>query len=122
MPNLRAQALYGCEVWRNLDWLLDKEKVTLDVSGRENLAMALMGVFDSQIAGGKRYDLATQGRKRVNATYFESHATDKATALEFAIDLTPLITDPLLDIRRYVAGFIGRFAEDVNARLSRFKI
>ncbi len=116
----RPQALYGCEVWRNLDWLLDKEKVTLNVSGRENLAMSLMGVFDSQIAGGKRYDLATQGRKRANATYFESHATDKTTALEFAMNLTPLVKDPSLDIRRYVAGFITRFADDVNVRLSKF--
>jgi hypothetical protein len=28
----------------------------MDVSGRDNLAAALNGVFDSQIAGGKRYD------------------------------------------------------------------
>ena len=116
----RPKKFYGCEVWRNLDWMLDGEKTVLDVSGRENLAMALMGVFDSQIAGGKRYDLATAGRKRANATYFESHATDKAAALEFAMDLTPLIRDPKLDVRRYVAGFITRFADDVNQRISKF--
>jgi len=39
----------------------------------ENLQFALLGVFESQIAGGKRYDLALMGRRRANATYFESH-------------------------------------------------
>ena len=35
---------------------------------------ALIGVFDSQIAGGKRHDLAVLGRRRANATYNASHA------------------------------------------------
>ena len=56
----------GCEVWRDLDWLPDDDKVLMDVSGRDNLAAALNGVFDSQIAGGKRYDLATLGRRAAN--------------------------------------------------------
>jgi LmbE family N-acetylglucosaminyl deacetylase len=59
----RPEKVWGCEVWRNLDWLPDSEKVLMDVSGHENLAAALNGVFDSQIAGGKRYDLATLGRR-----------------------------------------------------------
>ena len=50
----RPPKVWGCEVWRNLDWLPDSEKVVMDVSGRDNLAGALNGVFDSQIAGGKR--------------------------------------------------------------------
>lgn len=115
----RPKAVYGCEVWRNLDWMLDNEKVVFDVSGRENVSNALMGVFDSQISGGKRYDLATAGRKRSNATYFASHATDQAKLLEFAMDLTPLAVDPTLDIPAYVRGFIERFSEDVSARLKK---
>ena len=74
----RPKKVIGCEVWRNLDWLNDAEKVLMNVSGRDNLAAALNGVFDSQIAGGKRYDLATLGRRAANATFFESHATDAA--------------------------------------------
>lgn len=115
----RPKAVYGCEVWRNLDWMLDNEKVVFDVSGRENVSNALMGVFDSQISGGKRYDLATAGRKRSNATYFASHATDQAKLLEFAMDLTPLAADPTLDISIHVRGFIDRFTEDVVARLKK---
>jgi len=60
-------------VWRDLDWLVDSDKAPFDVSEHENLQAALLGVFDSQIAGGKRYDLASMGRRRANATYFESH-------------------------------------------------
>lgn len=116
----RPKALYGCEVWRSLDWMRDEEKVVFDVGARENVAMSLMGVFDSQISGGKRYDVATLGRKRANATYFASHATDAARLLEFAMDLTPLIRDADPDIAGYVDGFIQRFAGDVRGRITRF--
>lgn len=114
----RPQKIWGSEVWRNLDWLPDEHKVLMDVSGHENLAAALNGVFDSQIAGGKRYDLATLGRRRANATFFESHATDKTTALAFGMDLTPLVVDESRDIVEYVCGFIDEFKADVKRRLS----
>jgi len=117
--DLRPQHLYGCEVWRNLDWLNDKDKVVFDVSAHENLATSLVGIFDSQICGGKRYDLATMGRRRANASYLESHATDVATSVIFGIDLTPLIKDPSLDLKEYIGGFINRFAEEVSSRIAK---
>ena len=70
----RPQRLYGCEVWRDLDWVVDGDKVIFDVSAHENLQAALMGVFDSQICGGKRYDLATMGRRRAHATHVAERA------------------------------------------------
>ncbi len=112
--DLRPQRLYGCEVWRDLDWMLDSDKVAFDLTAHENLQMALLGVFDSQISGGKRYDLATLGRRRAHATYHTSHATDVTTGLSFGMDLTPLIADPMLDIIAYVQSFIDRFAQDVQ--------
>lgn len=114
---IRPKALYGCEVWRDLDWMMDDDKVPFDVSAHENLAAALLGVFDSQICGGKRYDLATVGRRRAHATYYASHGVDATTQLSFGMDLTPLIEDASLDPAEYVAGFIRRFADDVSARL-----
>lgn len=114
----RPQQVIGCEVWRNLDWLPDDQKVLMDVSGRDNLAAAINGVFDSQIAGGKRYDLATLGRRAANATFFDSHATDSASQLIFGIDLTPLVTDDSLDIIDYVCGFIDQFKADVRGKLA----
>jgi LmbE family N-acetylglucosaminyl deacetylase len=115
----RPERLYGCEVWRNLDWLNDKDKVVFDVSAHENLAASLVGLFDSQIAGGKRYDLATLGRRRANATYLESHATDVATSVIFGIDLTPLVADASLDPNKYIQSYINRFAEEVTNRIAK---
>ena len=115
----RPQAVHGCEGWRDLDWLGDTEKVVHDVSGRDNLAAALNGIFDSQIAGGKRYDLAVIGRRRANATFFQSHGVDRSDALAFAMDLTPLAHDDSLDIADYVTAAIDRFRADVSARLRR---
>ena len=114
---LRPQAVHGCEVWRSLDWMPDAEKTVHDVSGHENLAAALNGRFASQIAGGKRYDLAVLARRRANATFFESHDIDRSDALAFAMDLTPLAHDDSLDITAYVTGFIDRFKADVVAKL-----
>jgi LmbE family N-acetylglucosaminyl deacetylase len=115
----RPRKLYGCEVWRDLDWLVDQDKVVFRLDAHDNIAMALVSVFDSQVAGGKRYDLATMGRRRAHATYLESHAVDVAQYVSFAMDLTPLITDDTLDPHDYVQGFIRRFAEDVSARLKK---
>lgn len=115
----RPEKVFGCEVWRDLDWMSDEDKVPFDLSDHESLQAALLGVFDSQIAGGKRYDLASMGRRRANATYFASHGVDAATGLSYAMDLTPLITDPHKDPSVYVQEFIQRFAQDVNERLKR---
>ena len=113
----RPHHLYGCEIWRDLDWLLDEDKVVLDVSIRENLGASLLGIFDTQIAGGKRYDLATMGRRRAQATYHQSHETDVATGLIFALDLTPLIEDPSLDAAGYVTQYIDRFGQAVAEQI-----
>ena len=116
---MRPERLLGCEVWRNLDWLNDQDKVVFDVSAHENLATSLVGIFDSQICGGKRYDIATMGRRRANASYLESHATDVATSVIFGIDLTPLVKDANLNVKDYIAGFINRFAQEVSGRLTK---
>jgi LmbE family N-acetylglucosaminyl deacetylase len=116
----RPKKLYGCEVWRDLDWLIDADKVVFELDVHENIAVSLVGVFDSQIAGGKRYDHATMGRRRANATYFQSHSVDAAQMINFGIDLTPLIQNDELDPSEYIAEFTKRFADDVNARVKKF--
>jgi LmbE family N-acetylglucosaminyl deacetylase len=116
-PEERPGRVYGCEVWRDLDWLMDEDKRPLAVSARSNIAAALVGVFDSQVTGGKRYDLATAGRRLAHATYFASHGTDEESALNFAMDLTPLVVDPRLNIVHYVQGYIDRFRADVERRI-----
>jgi LmbE family N-acetylglucosaminyl deacetylase len=114
----KPKKVYGCEVWRDLDWLLDEDKQVLPVSARSNIAAALVGVFDSQVSGGKRYDLATAGRRLAHATYYASHGTDEESALNFAMDLTPLIEDPSLSIVDYVLTLVDRFRADVAKRVN----
>lgn len=115
----RPERLLGCEVWRDLDWMMDTDKVPLDVSAHENLGMALVGLYDSQISGGKRYDISTMGRRRANATYFASHGVDEAELLIYAVDMTPLIQDPKRDIAAYIQEYIDRFSGEVTARIKK---
>ena len=113
----RPGKVIGCEVWRNLDWLADAKKIVMDVSGQDRLAAKLNGMFDSQIAGGKRYDLATLGRRSANATFFDSHSTDQATQVIFGMDLTPLVQEATRDIADFTLSFIDELRTDVKTKL-----
>lgn len=116
-----VERVLGCEAWRSLDWLQAEDKVVLDVSAGDDRLVPLVRVFDSQIAGGKRYDLAASGRKRANATFLDSRAVDQASAVEYAMDLTALVKDPALDVARWTAQLVERFGRDVEERLARWK-
>lgn len=116
----RPKKLYGGEVWRDLDWMVDADKVTWNVSRRENIQSALVGVFDSQISGGKRYDLAAAARRRAAATYFQSHSVDDVSGMSVAMDLTPLLRNDRLDPETYVGRILDRFCGDVRGRIRKF--
>jgi LmbE family N-acetylglucosaminyl deacetylase len=113
----RPRRVLGCEVWRDLDWLADADKIALDASAQPELAAELLRVFDSQITGGKRYDLATLGRRAANATFYASHATDRANAITWAVDLTPLVADEMLSPLDFMAKHVDRFRSDIATRL-----
>ena len=117
----RPTSLWAGEVWRSLDWLNDDDKVALNVSAHGELALGLAQIFESQISGGKQYDQAVLGRRRANATFHQSHATDDATSLEFAMDLTPLVRDDSIDIVEYVQAHIRRFADNVLSTLRQYR-
>jgi LmbE family N-acetylglucosaminyl deacetylase len=116
----RPTKVVGCEVWRDLDWLVDGDKVAMDAGQHPELALPLLEVFDSQVTGGKRYDLAAVGRRAANATFHTSHQTDRMSAIVWAMDLTPLVAQPELSVREYVGGYVARLGQDVDGRLSRF--
>ncbi len=113
--------LLGCAVWRDLEWMIDGDKIALDTGRRPSLAAELLRVFDSQIAGGKRYDLATVGRRLAHATFDTPHAVDHLHGITWAMDLTPLIEDPKRDIADYTLRYIDRLREDVTSRLKRLR-
>lgn len=112
----RPRQLLGCEVWRGFDWLPDELKVIQNLDAHPNLAASLNGVFDSQITGGKRYDLAVEGRRLANATFFDSHSTDDASRVSYAIDLSELMNSEQ-SVYEFCAGVLDRFKSEVLAGL-----
>lgn len=119
-PGKRPKRVLGGEVWRDLDWLVDTDKVALDSGRRPELAAELLKVFASQVTGGKRYDLAALGRRLAHATFHTSHATDSYTGITWAIDLTPLVDDSSLDVIEFTLAHIDRLKADIAGRLVRF--
>jgi hypothetical protein len=109
----------GCKIWRDLDWLADTDKVALDSGRRPELDREMLAVFDSQITGGKRYDLAVAGRRAAHATFHASHATDALAGITWALDLTPLLATPAPDLASFTLAAIDRLRDDVRARLAR---
>jgi len=115
----RPARVLGVEAWRGLDWLMDDAKVPLECSAHPELAMPIMQVFASQIAGGKSYDIAAVGRRQANATFHSSHATDKFESVAWALDLTPLVVDATLNVADFALAQVDRLRADVAARLAR---
>ena len=122
MPeDIRPKEVIALEVWRNLDWLPDRDKVCVDTSKYPELARDLITVYRSQVVGGKSYDTAAIGRRCANATFFESHNTDEATSQSFGLDLMPLVKGDETPTQ-FIVGYIEKFkseVEDTIARLSR---
>ncbi len=116
----KPKKVFSLEVWRGLDWLCDEDKAVLDTSAHQNLSAALLGVFDSQIAGGKRYDLATLGRRSANATFFASHAVDECDSMTYGLDITDLVDDTTLSPDKFISKYIDRFKDEVVKRIERF--
>ncbi len=117
----RPRRVLGGEVWRDLDWMVDTDKVALDSGRRPELALQLLKVFDSQITGGKRYDLAAAGRRLAHATFHTSHATDRLAGITWAMDLTPLVIDSTLDVADFTLSHLDRLQADIAERIHRLR-
>jgi len=120
-PARRPARVLGCEVWRDLDWLLDPDKVALDAGREPELAANLLRCFASQIAGGKRYDLAVPGRRAANATFHTAHATDRLDGITWALDLSPLLQEPEADIATFTCAALDRLRDEVYDRIARLR-
>ena len=116
-PGRRPAKVYGCEVWRDLDWLHEPDRVVLPADDHPDIAASLAGVFDSQISSGKRFDKAVAGRRSAHATFLESHALDQVSAVSFAMDLTPLIADDGVTAADFTLGLIRNFETEVRDRI-----
>ncbi|MAM91395.1 MAG: PIG-L family deacetylase [Opitutaceae bacterium] len=114
--------IIGCEVWRSLDWLADKDKIAMVCDGHPEVMRSLFAVYRSQIEGGKRYDLAVEGRRRSNATMFDSHGSDEYESLAWGVDLKPLVEQPDLSMESFILEKISDFSNDVRGRIQKFAI
>ena len=110
----QPKVVYGCEVWRGLDWISDDRKIGFDVSRNEKLQKKILNVFKSQIAGGKAYTKASIGRRYQNATYFQSHSVDSYKMISYAIDLTPLMKKANLSIKEFALSFVKDLEKEVS--------
>lgn len=114
----RPARVLGCEVWRDLDWLDAADKVELPLDGDAELQAALIGVFESQLGAGKRYDLAALGRRRAHAVFTDARGADRHEGVIWAMELTALAHgsgDPL----EHARSLVRRLEEDVGARIER---
>ena len=119
MPeDIRPKEIVALEVWRNLDWLPDSEKVCVDTSKYPQLAEDLITVYRSQVVGGKSYDKAAIGRRCANATFFESHNTDEASSQSFGLDLMPLVKGEETP-SDFIIGYIEKFKSEVENTIAR---
>ncbi len=119
MPeDIRPKEIVALEVWRNLDWLPDSEKVCVDTSKYPQLAEDLITVYRSQVVGGKSYDKAAIGRRCANATFFESHNTDEASSQSFGLDLMPLVKGKETPAE-FIVSYIEKFKNEVESTIAR---
>ena len=118
-PEDRPEKIYGCEVWRGLDWVPDSMKVALDVSSHTDLQRALIGAHDSQIAGSKGYVGGTLGRETANAVYSNPHALDDMKAATLALDMSEFLRNPHLTLAEFMQPFIDGFTKEVTGMAAR---
>jgi len=118
--NQRPKQVFGVEIWGSLDWLPDIAKIVLNTSGREYLLTALLGVYDSQIGGGKRYDQAQLGRLKANATFANHTEVDQLTGCQYAVNLLPLIENDGPTLKEYIDYLVLRFKQQVIERLNEY--
>jgi len=118
-PDKRPKKVISMEGWRGLDWLCDEDKSVHDTGAYPNLSSALLGVYDSQISGGKRYDLASLGRRQANATFLASHAVDELESATYGLDITELVNSDISEAD-FIGACIDRFRKDVTERIIKF--
>jgi LmbE family N-acetylglucosaminyl deacetylase len=110
----RPGRVYGCEVWRSLDWLAEPDLVRLDVSGQDDTWRALLACFPSQTEGARPYERGALGRAQANAVFSEARASGGSGGVWLAMDLTPLMRDEQLSLEEFVAERVARFAAEVE--------
>lgn len=114
----RPKEIYGCEVWGDLDWVPSSQVVRLPCPAPETLGTSLLDCFQSQIAGGKRYDRAALGRRYAQATFGNPNQPDSEQEIVLALDLRPLL-DTNLSLQNFLAPIFDLFRTQTLARIDK---
>jgi len=114
------ERVYGMEVWRSLDWLSASDRLIFDTSKHPEIEKGVITAFESQCNPLKRFDLAAIGRRLANATFQEPRANDTTSSCNIGVDLTPLIKNHDLDIKKFTLDLVMRFYGEVNELLTKF--
>ena len=112
---------YGCEVWRNLDWINDENKIPLPIECDDQFVLDLVGCHKSQSVDGKKFHAATLGRMKANASFFEASQNNLADKVWFAIDLKPLLQKPYMSVEQFLDNHIAAFKNEVCENLHKFR-
>lgn len=118
-PGRRPEKLYCCETWRGLEWVPETDRVVLDVSERTHLGDALLGLYDTQLADGLRFDQIFRARREANAGLLLSHRYPNAKQVIYAIDMSRLMSEDSINTLDFVVDLIDRFSDDIRERLGR---
>jgi len=116
-PEERPERVLGCEVWRDLDWLTNADKVELPVDARPELQAALLAAFESQVRE-KHYDRAALGRRAANAAFTDIRHADRHDGVVWAMDLTPLLAE-VAQPAELMQSFVRRLEADVLGRIKK---
>jgi LmbE family N-acetylglucosaminyl deacetylase len=94
----RPAHVFGCEVWRNIDWIPASKKTLRPLGQKElELQVRLAQVFESQAdpMSAKNYVQALVGRKTANAVFQEGLTRDAGIAQEVYFDLNNWVKSEL---------------------------
>lgn len=116
-PERRPKQVFGCEVWRNLDWAPKNSKVLRPLSSADlELQVRLAEVFKSQAdpKDAKDYVSALVGRKTANAVFQEGLVGDSGVAQEVYIDLNPWV-ESKLSWSELGREYLGKFQQEATS-------
>lgn len=110
--------LYGCEEWRDLDWVSPEKVTTFDVSHNIRLQRQLISVHKSQNLN-RDYISAAMGRRYVNATFAKSEKKKDAKLTSRAINMTTLLRRKEYPVKRFAMSFIDDLYTEINDSMDR---
>jgi len=106
---IKPEKLYGCEVWRGLDWMEgDEDLKVIHFDDEVGLSDYILSSFSSQNES-KNYLDAAKGRRKSNATFSESHSVNQAGEAALYVDLSVFLRENPPSPEDFVAAKIDAF-------------